>query len=347
MNRSIVVAVLLAFCFAYTSCGSSPQSSPAPGDTSSVLPNYHLVGDTSPVRDPSIMRQGSTYYLFSTDAGGAISENLPIRCSTDKVNWRLCGAVFNQIPAWVQAAVPGIGGLWAPDISFFNGLYHIYYAGSIFATNTSVIGMATNITLDPSDPAYQWVDQGEVLSSSSADDFNAIDPNILVDTDGSIWLTYGSYWTGIKQRQIDPLTGKLSAGNSTIYSLATRPGVQFNPIEGSSLVHEGSYYYLFVSFDDCCNPDPFKDTYRIMVGRGASPHGPFIDMNGTDMMNGGGTQLLGGNGTTWNAPGGETVYSDPQDGDMITFHALHLPDGAAYVFVNSLAWPSGWPQIQP
>jgi arabinan endo-1,5-alpha-L-arabinosidase len=346
MNRSIVVAVLLAFCFAYTSCGSSPQSPPAPGDTSSVLPNYHLAGDTSPVRDPSIMRQGSTYYLFSTDAGGAISGHLPIRCSTDKVNWRLCGAVFNQVPAWVQAAVPGIGGLWAPDISFFNGLYHIYYAGSIFATNTSVIGMATNITLDPSDPAYQWVDQGEVLSSSSADDFNAIDPNILVDTDGSIWLTYGSYWTGIKQRQIDPLTGKLSAGNSTIYSLATRPGVQFNPIEGSSLVHKGSYYYLFVSFDDCCNPDPFKDTYRIMVGRGASPHGPFIDMNGTDMMQGGGTELLGGNGTTWNAPGGETVYLDA-NGDLITFHALHLPDGAAYVFVNSLTWPSGWPQIQP
>jgi arabinan endo-1,5-alpha-L-arabinosidase len=293
------------------------------------------------------MRQGSTYYLFSTDAGGAISGHLPIRCSNDKVNWQLCGAVFNQIPAWVQAAVPGIGGLWAPDISFFNGLYHLYYAGSIFATNTSVIGLATNTTLDPSDPAYQWVDQGEVLSSSSADDFNAIDPNILVDTDGSIWLTYGSYWTGIKQQQIDPLTGKSAGGNSTIYSLATRPGVQFDPIEGSSLVHKESYYYLFVSFDDCCNPDPFKDTYRIMVGRGASPHGPFVDMNGTDMMQGGGTQLLAGNGATWNAPGGETIYLDSQNGDLITFHALHLPDGAAYLFVNSLTWSGGWPQIQP
>jgi arabinan endo-1,5-alpha-L-arabinosidase len=293
------------------------------------------------------MRQGSTYYLFSTDAGGAISGHLPIRCSADKLNWQLCGAVFNQIPAWVQAAVPGISGLWAPDISFFDGLYHLYYAGSLFATNTSVIGLATNSTLDPSDPAYQWVDQGEVLSSSSADDFNSIDPTILIDSDGSIWLTYGSYWTGIKQRQIDPTTGKLVAANSTIYSLATRPGVQFNPIEGSSLVHKENYYYLFVSFDDCCNPDPFKDTYRIMVGRGASPHGPFSDMKGTEMMQGGGTQLLAGNGATWNAPGGETVYLDPQNGDLITFHALHLPDGAAYVFVNSLTWTNGWPQIQP
>ena len=90
-----------------------------------------------------------------------------------------------------------------------------------------------------------------------------------------------------------------------------------------------------------------KDTYRIMVGRGASPHGPFSDMNGIDMTNGGGTQLLAGNGTTWNAPGGETVYLDSQNGDLITFHALHLPDGTAYLFVNSLAWTSDWPQIQP
>ena len=325
--------------------GASPSPNPRPG--LSVLNNFHLTGATTPVRDPSVIRQNNTYYLFSTDAGGGISGHLPIRCSTDKINWQLCGAVFGQIPAWVQTQVPGIGGLWAPDISYFNGLYHLYYAGSIFATNTSVIGLATNTTLDSSDAAYQWVDQGEVLGSSSIDDFNAIDPNILVDTDGSVWMTYGSYWTGIKQQQIDPTTGKLPAANSTVYSLATRPGVQFDPIEGTSLVHKGNYYYLFASFDDCCNANPYLDTYRIMVGRGNSPNGPFADMNGTPMMQGGGTQLLGGNGVTWNAPGGETVYLDPQGGDLITFHALHLPDGAAFVFVNSLSWPNGWPQIQP
>jgi arabinan endo-1,5-alpha-L-arabinosidase len=84
-----------------------------------------------------------------------------------------------------------------------------------------------------------------------------------------------------------------------------------------------------------------------MVGRSTSPHGPFTDMSGTPMMQGGGTQLIAGNGSTWNAPGGQTVFLDPQKGDLITFHALHLPDGAAYVFVNGLTWANGWPQIQP
>ncbi len=343
-------AIVLAICILLTlsGCGGSNSSSGSISNSGpSVLNNYHLTGATTPIRDPSIMRQAGTYYLFSTDAGGVISGHLPMRCSTDKVSWKLCGAVFNQIPAWVQANEPGITDLWAPDISFFNGLYHVYYAGSIFATNTSVIGLATNITLDPTSPYYQWIDQGLVLSSSSSDDFNAIDPSILVDTDGSVWMTYGSYWTGIKQQQLDPSTGKLMAANQTVYSLATRPGVLFDPIEGTSLVHKDNYYYLFASFDDCCNPNPYLDTYRIMVGRSTSPHGPFTDMNGTPMMQGGGTQLIAGNGSTWNAPGGETVFLDPQDGDLITFHAIHLPDGAAYVFVNSLAWPNGWPQIQP
>jgi arabinan endo-1,5-alpha-L-arabinosidase len=348
MNWARILALMTVSCLVLSSCGGGGgNASNNPGPGLSVLKSFRLTGATTPVRDPSIMRQASTYYLFSTDAGGAISGHVPIRCSTDKINWQVCGAVFSQIPAWVQTQVPGVGGLWAPDISFFNRLYHLYYAGSTFASNTSVIGLATNTTLDPSDPAYQWVDQGEVIGSSSTDNFNAIDPNILVDTDGSIWMTYGSYWTGIKQQQIDPATGKLLASNPTVYSLATRPGVQFDPIEGTSLVHKGNYYYLFASFDDCCNPNPYLDTYRIMVGRGTGPNGPFTDMNGTPMMQGGGTQLLGGNGTSWNAPGGETVFLDPQGGDLITFHALHLPDGAAYVFVNSLTWPNGWPQIQP
>jgi arabinan endo-1,5-alpha-L-arabinosidase len=344
-TRATALGLIASFATFLCCGGSAHFNNPPAVSGSPVLAHYQLTGDTTPVRDPSIIRQGSIYYLFSTDAGGSIPGHLPIRCSSDRVNWNLCGAVFDQIPAWVQSQVPGIGGLWAPDISYFNGLYHLYYAGSLFGTNTSVIALATNTTLDANDPAYQWVDQGLVLQSSGSDDFNAIDPTVLLDSDATAWLTYGSYWTGIKQQQLDTMTGKLMAGN-TVYSLATRPGVQFDPIEGSSLVHKGNYYYLFVSFDDCCNPNPYNDTYRIMFGRSTSPRGPFTDQNGIAMMDGGGTQLLAGNGTTWNAPGGETVLIDPQQ-DLITFHALRLPDGAAYVFVNSLTWPNDWPQIQP
>jgi arabinan endo-1,5-alpha-L-arabinosidase len=340
---SLVLALLLPLL----SCGGSNSSSTGSPPLTGVLAHYTLTGDVQYVRDPSVIRQGTTYYQFGTDNGAPGSNYILIRCSSDRLKWTICGHIFDQIPAWVTAAVPGVVGLWAPDISFFNGLYHVYYAGSTFASNRSVIGLATNPTLDPSAPSYHWTDRGEVLGSIPTDDFNAIDPSLLVDGDGTVWMTYGSFWTGIKQRQIDPATGMLLASNPTIHSLATRPNVQFNPIEGSSLVHHGAFYYLFASFDFCCNPDPYQCNYRIMVGRSTSVNGPFTDENGAAMLQGGGTPLLAGNGSTWNAPGGETVYLDQQEGDLIVFHAIQLPSGIAWLFANRLTWVNDWPSIQP
>jgi len=176
------------------------------------LTNYEFTGDTSPVHDPSIIREGSKYYVFSTDASASQGNFIPIRCSTDKIAWTACGYVFSTLPSWISSAVPQATEIWAPDISYFSGSYHLYYAVSSFGSNVSAIGLVTNSTLDSTSPNYDWVDQGLILQSSSADSFNAIDPNILVDTDGSVWLTYGSFWTGIYQQQIDPATGQIQSG---------------------------------------------------------------------------------------------------------------------------------------
>src|SRR6185312_15857783 len=115
-----------------------------------------------PIHDPSLIRQNSTWYLFTTDVLGLPpTPSLPVRCSKDELDWKPCGSVFpDGMPGWIRDAVPGILGLWAPDISYFNGLYHVYYAGSTLNSQRSVIGLATNTTLDPADPAYRWVDRG-------------------------------------------------------------------------------------------------------------------------------------------------------------------------------------------
>jgi len=308
------------------------------------MTTYPLSGDTRPVLDPGILRQGSTYYVFSTDvAASATGGVLTIRCSQDEANWTPCGSVFHHIPEWVRTKVPDVVGLWAPDISYFGGQYHLYYAGSSAGSQRSVIGLATNATLDPGDPAYKWIDRGEVIESSPGDDFNAIDPNILVDVDGSVRITYGSYWSGIKQMQIDPQTGKLLANSSRV-NLATRPGVPNNPIEGASLVRHGNYYYLFVSVDYCCNADNVTDNYKEAVGRSTSPQGPFVDTSGTPMMKGGGTVILEAQGK-WNAPGGGTAYVDAASGEStIVFHALNMTEGGEqYLWVKQLAWQNDWP----
>ena len=314
-------------------------------ETVDPLVAYSLNGNTLPVLDPSVIRQGSMYYAFSTDVAGVPSSgSLPIRCSQDKVNWTLCGSVFPAgMPAWIEQKVQGVTGLWAPDVSYFNDEYHVYYNGSTLGSQQTVIGLATNITLDVSDPAYRWVDRGLVLQSKAGDDFNALDPNIFIDSDGSIWLNYGSYWSGIKQSEIDPETGLL-ASNSTRHDLAARPAVFDNAIEGASLIRHGGYYYLFVSVDHCCEPATAQDNYKQAVGRSTSPHGPFLDEAGTPMMIGGGTVLLQGD-ETWNAPGGGTAYVDPSSGEsLLIFHAQDLRQGGTpHVWVKPLQWTNDWP----
>jgi arabinan endo-1,5-alpha-L-arabinosidase len=309
------------------------------------LTDYEFTGDTSPVHDPSIIRQGSTYYVFSTDASSSQGGFIPIRCSTNKIAWSGCGFVFAALPSWISSAVPQATDIWAPDVSYFNSTYHVYYAVSSFGSNVSAVGLATNSTLDSTDPSYQWVDHGPILQSSSSDDFNAIDPNILIDAGGSVWLTYGSFWTGIYQQQVDPATGQIQTGSAT-YHLAERASdVANDPIEASSLVYENGYYYLFVSWDYCCQVDPSQSDYKIVVGRGTSPNGPFTDESGVDMADGGGTILLQGD-SNWAGPGGQTAYIDATDGDLIVFHALSLAqNGLDYLFVRSLTWVNDWPVI--
>jgi arabinan endo-1,5-alpha-L-arabinosidase len=351
LRRAAGCSLLLASLLSVSSCAdvASFGGLSYAANAKTVLGSYPLAGDTIPVLDPSIIRQGSTYYAFSTDVAGFPSQgSLPIRCSTDKVTWSSCGSVFPQgMPAWVQQKISGVLGLWAPDISYFNGEYHLYYNGSLLNTQQTVIGLATNTTLDPSDPGYQWVDRGPVLESKPGDDFNALDPNILVDSDGKVWLTYGSYWTGIKQQQIDPSTGMLSSAFPKRYDLATRPGVPNNPIEGASLLRHGGYYYLFVSVDYCCASSVAQDDYKQAVGRSASPHGPFVDINGTPMMQGGATVLIEGN-ASWNAPGGGTAFTDSETGDsLLIFHAQNLSqNGTPSAWIKPLAWVNDWPTFQ-
>ena len=71
--------------------------------------------------DPSIIRIGGSFYVYTT--GGTVG----IRTSQDSKNWKLDGNALNAIPKWF---VPlGITDVWAPDVSFHNGKYYMYFCG--------------------------------------------------------------------------------------------------------------------------------------------------------------------------------------------------------------------------
>jgi arabinan endo-1,5-alpha-L-arabinosidase len=311
---------------------------------------FSLTGDFWGTHDPSIIKAGHMWYVFATGKahdGGQFQ----IRCSHDLHFWQLCGHVFDQIPEWIQKDSPGTTELWAPDISLENGEYRLYYAYSLFGKNLSGIALATNKTLDRSSPDYRWIDRGLVLRSTTADDFNAIDPNFVLDEKHHAWLVFGSFWSGIKLRRLDDQTGL--AGDPKLYSLATRrrpdaappahPGLppDWEAIEAPFIVHHDGYYYLFVSWDLCCRG--IHSTYRTMVGRSKRIIGPYVDKRGVPMMQGGGTPLLSAN-KRWLGPGGESVLMQSSEPDIIVFHAYDAHTGFPALQVSTLAWVNGWPQ---
>lgn len=64
-----------------------------------------------------------------------------------------------------------------------------------------------------------------------------------------------------------------------------------NAIEAPFIIYNEGYYWLFVSWDYCCRGK--NSTYRTVYGRSRSITGPYLDMAGKDMAQGGGTLLIG------------------------------------------------------
>jgi arabinan endo-1,5-alpha-L-arabinosidase len=335
----VLTSVFLQPCLARTGAPAEPHVVPVEGD---------VVG----THDPSIAKDGDVWYLFATTPPNSkTGEQFPIRCSKDLVRWKACGFVFSEIPAWIKQESPKTKELWAPDISYFDGKFHLYYAYSLFGLNTSGIALLTNKTLNSESSDYHWLDEGPVLKSHTEDDFNAIDPNLILDEKGQAWLSFGSFWSGIKMRRLDRKTGKLASEDAQVYSLASRyrpehydiskPGLppDYQAIEAPFIVHHRDYYYLFVSYDLCCRGT--KSTYRTMVGRSKEVTGPYLDSAGKKMSEGGATPLLAAN-EKWLGPGGESVLLQ-KDGDIIVFHAYDSKTGIPSLQISTLTWKNGWP----
>jgi arabinan endo-1,5-alpha-L-arabinosidase len=247
------------------------------------------------------------------------------------------------MPQWAHDYVPTAQDAWAPDISFHNGKYHLYYSVSTFGSNHSVIGLETNVTLNPEDEDYKWEDQGLVIASDKPNNYNCIDPNFVLDTDGNAWLAFGSFWSGIKMRRLNNETGKLSEEDTTLYSLASRDAKNDPPdaIEGPFIFHKADYYYLFVSIDFCCRGA--DSTYHVMVGRSETITGPYVDKEGTEMLKGGGTQVTFPN-DRWRGPGHNSILQE--DGkEWIVYHAYDAQRaGMQTLRIVPLQWDKdGWP----
>jgi len=281
----------------------------------------------------------TVYYVAATGRG------VQLLRSTDLMHWQPSGRVFERsVPDWARREIPRTRGIWAPDLSCHDGLYYLYYSVSTFGSQRSVIGLAVNKSLEPASDDYEWQDRGKVIESSAEDtDFNAIDPALLVDEDGQWLLFWGSHWAGLKVVEVDPATGKPKPG-AEIMAVAARPDTTSHAIEAPFVIfHEGNYY-LFVSWDGCC--DGADSTYRVMVGRSREATGPYVDADGKPMLEGGGTTVLE-NSERWRGPGHNSVITT-DEGEWMVHHTYDMEnlDAQRILQVRPMNWTEdGWPVV--
>lgn len=320
-----------------------------------VLFAGRIVSQNIRVHDPVMIQENGTYYLFCTGWG------VSVWSSPDLKNWTREKPVFSDPPKWAMDAVKDFRGhIWAPDIAFYNGQYYLYYSISSFGKNTSCIGLATNKALDPNDPGFKWIDHGKVIQSyPGVTNWNAIDPNLIVAEDGTPYLSFGSFWDGLKMFQMDQEAKKPAGDLSNLITIASRkssseqpnpPAVDENPtdaggnaIEAPFIFKKGKYYYLFASIDYCCKG--VESTYKMIVGRSENITGPFLDKIGKNMASGGGSILLKGD-ENWHGVGHNSAYTFNGE-DYIVFHGYDANDGGkSKLLIKKLEWDNeDWPIV--
>jgi len=366
-----IIFFLTGLCFSFFSLGVSaqfPVKSPNPWKDDyhdvSGLENYKSWG-TYNVHDPSCLRIGDTYYMYSTDAifwGQRISGakkpdvkvgNIQVRSSKDLVNWKFEGWAFDSIPGeakeWVlsHSNNKGATNIWAPYIVHYQAVFRLYYCVSAFGLQTSYIGLA-----ESDSPRGPWVQKGAVVKTQRGDNMNAIDPSMVTDPQtGKMWMHYGSYFGGLYAVELNPATGLSMLPGDQGHSIARRANLKKDNIEAPEIIYNSTLkkYFLFTSYD------PLMTTYNVRVGRSDKAEGPFLDYFGNDLRD---TinhypilthpyRFKGHAG--WAGTGHCSVFKN-ENGNFFMAHQSRLsPDNQLMdLHVREVKWTTdGWPVVSP
>lgn len=339
MKRSmrIYIAIgLISLCFkamaqtppATSPAGQQAQRGPKPDLN---ISNNGLNGSLG-VHDPVMIKAGDTYYVLTT--------GMNMKSSKDMINWDNAGSVFGRDAkfSWWNNDIPDKVGLWAPDIHYANGKYHLYYSVSAWMNFNSSVGYATNVTLDRNSPDYKWVDEGKVVDfRNGGENVNVIDPNFFQDSDGKQYLLYGSYKGGLRLVELDPKTGKPFSDKPELTTITTSLG------EGSFIIKGPEYYYIFASRGKCCAG--LQSTYQIVIGRSKTVKGPYLTKDGAQWTDNKYTVFLAGDN---DEPGrGHNGFFAQGDTTYIVYHAYTRAfNGQSLLNIKPLHMDKdGWPSL--
>lgn len=295
------------------------------------LPALALDGEVI-IHDPStVIVHDGRYYTFGTGAG------IPILTSEDGWTWQRAGSLMSAVPggkAGPEVLAKGGNNTWAPDIIKLGDRFFIYYSAPATQPK-SAIGLLVCPTLSPDSADYKCEDRGPVVWSDGVEDSNAIDPGVLLDPEGRLWLVYGSYFGYIRLVELDTKTGLRRYPDRKPVNVAINS-------EAAILIHRDGWYYLLVTHGSCCQGA--NSTYNIRMGRSRKVTGPYLDNMGVDMIEGGGKLFAASRGRHI----GPGHFGLLDLGEGVQKFSLHYEadldrGGVSVLDIRPLLWRDGWP----
>ena len=276
------------------------------------------------VHDPSIVKADGKYYLFGSHLSNAVSSDLASwQPFTTNIN-NDYASIFAQSGRWSAHGSSSYNistNLWAPDVIYNSSMKKWcmymsvngdnFYSSIALATADRIEGPYTyagtvvysgfvnssqaNETDYPrvmgtSSVAGRYVSNGKWNSSYGT---NAIDPCVIYDKNGDLWMSYGSWFGGLYMLKLDKNTGLRDYGYT--YSTKTNKSDQYlgtkisggygTTGEGSYIVWDAQsgYYYLYESYCGLDATDNFSG-YHIRMFRSKNITGPYTDAAGNSAI---------------------------------------------------------------
>lgn len=361
LTAALAAAALAVAAFA--GCTGAPSSSEQSGGGAQTSQIQRVSS-----HDPSIVKDGDTYYIFGSHRAWAKS--------TDLVNWKtfennlstdyetILGGIWEE---WSkQSTNPDVeGNMWAPDV-FWNetmGKWCMYLSvngdnyRSVIVLLTAddiegdwtyvgpvVYSGFTKVNVNRTDVEQVLGEDADLTRYQSQSDtgINAIDPTVKTDEDGTMWMVYGSWFGGVWMFKLDPTTGlrDYTATYETVenqsdayYGIKVAGGFG-NSGEGAYLAHANGHWYLFLSYGHLQQ----TGGYQVRVFRSDSITGPYVDQAGNTAI---ATRAEGNN---WQGDTGIRLMSSIQwsgndNGDIEVSQGhnsvLVDDDGTAYIVYHT------------
>ena len=190
--------------------------------------------------DPSIVRVGDDYYIATSTFEWF--PGVQIHHSTDLKNWELVARPLDRASQLDMIGNPDSGGIWAPCLSYSDGLFWLIYTdvkqwtGTRHKITHNYLVTAPSITGPWSEPTY--------LDSSG------FDASLFHDDDGRKWYlsmiwdhrVERNQFSGTLLQEFDPESRQLVGPRKEIFK-----GSELKLTEGPHLYRREGWYYLLVA----------------------------------------------------------------------------------------------------